>query len=135
MVRNLLNLPDATCENPFKSLQMMVFCALLLNVAVLVPVCGGLLFNAAWTRSAYGDDTPGRRILLSVYLTIGLASVLLMFHQQPLAVATLQAMQVVYTLTTPLTVGTFANPVVLSNLAIAAFHAATPETLWRNGSI
>lgn len=112
---------------------MMVVCSLLLNVAVLVPVCGGLLVNAAWTRSAYGDDTPGRRILFSVYLTIGLVSVLLLFHQQPIAVATLLAMQVVYKVTRPLTVGTFANPVVLSNLGIAAFHAATLATLWMNG--
>jgi hypothetical protein len=33
--------------------------------------------------------------------------------------------QAVYKITTPLTVGTLRNPVVISNLGIAAFHIAT----------
>ena len=55
----------------------MVFLSRLINVAVLLPVCVGLLTNASWTTSAYGEATPARAILLSIYLTIGLVSVLL----------------------------------------------------------
>jgi len=55
----------------------MVFLSLLINVAVLLPVCVGLLTNASWTTSAYGEATPARAILLSIYLAIGLVSVLL----------------------------------------------------------
>jgi len=55
----------------------MVFLSLLINVAVLLPVCVGLLTNASWTTAAYGEATPARAILLSIYLTIGLVSVLL----------------------------------------------------------
>ena len=40
-------------------------------------------------------------------------------------------MQALYKITTPLTVGTIANPVVVSNLVIAGFHAATRTCLWR----
>ena len=42
-------------------------------------------------------------------------------------VAALLAVQIIYKLTTPFTVQSLSNPVVLSNLAIAAFHAVT---LW-----
>ncbi|MFO0957106.1 MAG: hypothetical protein U0800_06515 [Isosphaeraceae bacterium] len=114
---------------------MMVILSLLLNVAVLAPVCAGLLRDAAWARAAYGQDTPARRILLSVYLAIGLASVVLLARHDPSAVAALLAVQVAYKLTTPLTVGTLANPVVLSNLGIAAFHLATLASLAWGGAL
>jgi hypothetical protein len=45
----------------------MVALSLLVNVAVLLPVCVGLLTNASWTTSAYGAGTPARAILLSIY--------------------------------------------------------------------
>jgi hypothetical protein len=45
-------------------------------------------------------------------------------------VAGLLLMQVVYKLTTPFTVGTFGNPVVVSNLVIAALHSVTLAGIW-----
>jgi hypothetical protein len=39
--------------------------------------------------------------------------------------------QILYKVTTPFTVGSFANPVVVSNLAIAAFHSLTLWSIWR----
>jgi len=51
--------------------RLMVVLSLLVNVAVLLPVCVGLLTNASWTTSAYGEGTPARAILLSIYLAIG----------------------------------------------------------------
>jgi hypothetical protein len=115
--------------------RLMVALSLLVNVAVLLPVCVGLLTNASWTTSAYGEGTPARAILLSIYLAIGLVSVLLLVRREPKGVAALLLVQVLYKLTTPLTVGTIANPVVTSNLVIAAFHAATLICLWRGQAL
>ena len=111
-------------------MRLMVVLSLLINVAVLLPVCASLLTDASWTTSAYGEETPARAILLSIYLAIGLVSVLLLVRREPRAVAALLLVQVLYKVTTPLTVGTLANPVVVSNLAVAGFHTATLMCLW-----
>ncbi len=116
-------------------MRLMIVLSLLINVAVLVPVCAGLLVNAAWTTLAYGEATPARAILLSVYMAIGLCSVLLLIRREPKAVAALLLVQVLYKVTTPLTVGTVNNPVVVSNLIVAAFHAATLVCLWSGGAL
>ncbi|MEI7862498.1 MAG: hypothetical protein WCJ21_07700 [Planctomycetota bacterium] len=116
-------------------MRLMVVLSLLINVAVLLPVCAGLLADAAWTRSAYGEWTPARAILLSIYMAIGLVSVLLLVRREPKAVAALLLVQVLYKVTTPLTVGTIANPVVVSNLLIAGFHTATLICLWRGRAL
>lgn len=52
-------------------------------------------------------------------------SVGLLFRRDPLLVAPLLLVQVLYKFTTPFTVGTIANPVVISNLVIAALHLTT----------
>ena len=116
-------------------MRRMVVLSLLINVAVLLPVCAGLLTDASWTTSAYGEATPARAILLSIYLAIGLVSVLLLVRREPKAVAALLLVQVLYKVTTPLTVGTLANPVVVSNLAVAGFHTATLMCLWRGRAL
>ena len=116
-------------------MQTMLVLSLVLNVAVLVPVCAGLLSDAKWARACYGPASPGRRILLSVYLAIGVVSVLFLVGRWPAPVAALLVVQVTYKLTTPFTVGTITNPVVASNLGIAAFHTLTLVTLWRGGGL
>jgi hypothetical protein len=103
----------------------LVAASLLLNIVVLIPVSLGLIRSAGWTRAAFGEFTPARGILLSIYLAILMASLLLLVRPEPQRVATLLALQIAYKLTTPLTVGTLRNPVVLSNLGIAAFHLVT----------
>ncbi len=99
--------------------------SLVLNLVVLVPVCAGLLARAGWTASAFGDWTPARGILLSVYIAIAITSAALLVHPDERMTAALLGVQVIYKLTTPFTVGTLRNPVVLSNLGIAAVHGAT----------
>ena len=116
-------------------MRLMVVLSLLINVAVLLPVCAGLLTDASWTTSVYGGWTPARAILLSVYLAIGLVSVLLLVRREPKAVAALLLVQVLYKVTTPLTVGTLANAVVVSNLVVAGFHTATLMCLWRGRAL
>jgi hypothetical protein len=112
-------------------MKLMMTLSLLLNLAVLIPVCAGLMTNAGWARAAYGWAVPARGILLSVYLSIAAGSMLLLASGNPGQAAFLLLMQILYKLTTPATVGTFRNPVVISNLLIAAFHAATLTVLWR----
>lgn len=115
--------------------SLMTNLSLLFNLAVLAPVCGSLLLSAPWTVAAYGAPSPARGILLSVYLAIGLLSALLLLRPVPAAVAALLAVQVLYKVTTPLTTGSISNPVVISNLLIAAVHAATLVVLVRAGEI
>ncbi|MEN1728202.1 MAG: hypothetical protein AAGJ52_07150 [Pseudomonadota bacterium] len=112
-------------------MNKLIILSLLLNIVVLVPVCAGLLLDATWAEASYGEATPARGILLSVYLSILIASVGLLFFRDPMPVAALLSVQVIYKLTTPWTVGTFQNPVVISNLGIAAFHVFTIVAIWR----
>ena len=106
-------------------MKAMIVLSLVLNIIVLVPVTYGVATNAPWTEQAYGAASPARGILLAVYLAILAASVVFLFKPIVPAVAALLAIQIAYKVMTPLTVGTLENPVVLSNLGIAAFHAIT----------
>jgi hypothetical protein len=119
--------PSATICPELRRFRMrvMIRLSLLLNIFVLTPICVGLITDASWIGEAYGPLTAARGILLSVYFSIGLVSVLLLLAPEPRAVGALLLVQVVYKLTTPVTVGTFFNPVVVSNLGIAAFHTVT----------
>jgi hypothetical protein len=105
--------------------------SLALNVVVLVPVCIGLMLNTTWVDHAFGPRQPARQILLAVYLSILLLSLLLLLHPRPDAALGLLAAQVIYKVISPWSVGTWRNPVVLSNLGIAAVHAVTIASLWR----
>jgi hypothetical protein len=105
--------------------------SLLLNIFVLIPVCAGLLIDAEGFGAVFGEATPARGILLSIYWSILFASCLLMVGCDPKPVATLLMIQIAYKLTTPITVGSLQNPVVISNLGIAAFHMLTLGVIWR----
>jgi hypothetical protein len=116
-------------------MRALIYASLGLNIFVLVPVCLGLLNKADWTLSAYGADSPARSILLSVYLAILVASAGLLVKPVPAMVAALLLVQIIYKFTTPFTVGTTANPVVISNIAIAAFHCITLWAIWRGTNL
>lgn len=94
-------------------MKTLITTSLALNVLVLVPVCYGLLSSAGWTQAAYGPPSPARGIVLSVYLAILLGSLALLAKPALAMIAALLAVQVAYKLTTPLTVGTLDNPVVI----------------------
>lgn len=113
-------------------MKILIALSLALNVAVLLPVCFGIITDAAWAREAYGESTAARGILLSIYLAIGLVSLGLLFRREPNMVAALILVQIIYKLTTPFTVGTIANPVVVSNLFIATFHSVTLYFIYRS---
>ncbi|MEM1435492.1 MAG: hypothetical protein AAGG11_15645 [Pseudomonadota bacterium] len=113
-------------------MDTLIILSLLLNIAVLVPVCTGIIADAAWAQAGYGSVTPARSILLSIYLTIGVLSVALLVVRDSEFVAALLLVQVIYKVTTPVTVGTLKNPVVISNLLIAAVHGVTLASIWRS---
>jgi hypothetical protein len=112
-------------------MKKMIRLSLLLNIAVLIPVGLGLLVDAAWTVDAYGVETAARGILLSIYGAILVLSTFLLFSREPMLVAPLLLVQVIYKLTTPFTVGSFSNPVVISNIVIALVHIATLSLILR----
>lgn len=96
--------------------------SLALNILVLIPVCSGLLFKANWAVDSYGIETPARGILLAIYLSILIFSAILLFKFDAKMVMALLAVQIIYKLLSPIMVGTVTNPVIISNLFIAAFH-------------
>ena len=110
----------------------MIRLSLLLNIAVLIPVCGGLLSDAFWVTDVYGTVTTARGILLSIYGAILFLSAFLLFRHEVLLVAPLLFIQVIYKLTTPFTVDSFTNPVVISNILIAGVHMVTLSLIVRH---
>ena len=106
-------------------LKKMILASLLVNVFVLVPVCYSLMTNQPWAVEMLGAFTPARGFLLSLWGTILVVSIGLLFKHEPMLVAPLFLLQIIYKLTTPFTVGSFTNPVVISNVAIALFHLIT----------
>ena len=50
------------------NMYIIMTLSLLLNVAVLFPVCIGLKTNANWEQARYGAPMPARGILNSIYL-------------------------------------------------------------------
>lgn len=105
----------------------MMQLSLLLNIAVLVPVSLALAANRPGATKVFGERTPARGILLSIYISILVVSAGLLVWGDSRSIGALLIVQIVYKLTTPFTVGTLKNPVVLSNLAISVFHLAA---LW-----
>ena len=113
-------------------MKALIYASLGLNILVLLPVCFGLMSRADWTLAAYGPDAPARSILLSVYLAILVCSAALVLKPIPAMVAALLLVQIVYKFSTPFTVGSFVNPVVISNLGIAVFHSITLWLIWKD---
>ncbi|SFF59661.1 hypothetical protein [Thermoflexibacter ruber] len=109
--------------------------SLLLNIVVLIPVCAGIFTNANWTLVSYGNNTPARSILLSVYLAILVVSIILLLKPDPKMITALLCVQIIYKFITPFTVGSISNPVVISNIFIAIFHCFTVFFIWKDGML
>ncbi len=112
-------------------MKKMMQLSLVINILVLTPVCLSLLLNAPWVPNGWGEATPARGILLSIYGAILVVSLGLLWRLEPVAVASLLLVQVIYKITTPLTVGALENPVVISNLLVAAIHVSTLRLIFR----
>lgn len=112
-------------------MKKMMQISLITNVIVLIPVCLSLLLDAPWTPNGWGEFSPARGILLSIYAAILLVSLGLLWWPDPAAVAALLLVQVIYKITTPFTVGSLENPVVISNLVVATVHLLTLSLIVR----
>lgn len=103
----------------------MITASLILNIIVLIPVCIAFIGDFEKMQKSAGIFTPARGILLAMYITILLASALLLYFQQPTLAFALFIMQIVYKILSPITVRSIKNPIVISNIFIAIFHLIT----------
>lgn len=123
--------------------EAVLLVSLLLNIVVLVPVVSVLAVGSrrgidTRERFPWGARTPARDILLAIYIAIMAASIALLAVVATAgpsvaveaAAVSLFTVQIVYKVLTAVTVQrALRNPVVLSNLGIAAVHAVTVATL------
>lgn len=103
----------------------MITASLLLNILVLIPVCYLMLMNNIRMVKTLGEFNPARGILLAIYITILLASSLLLIYPDRKFIVALLCIQITYKFITPLTVKTIKHPFVISNILIALFHLVT----------
>ncbi|WP_299722586.1 hypothetical protein [uncultured Tateyamaria sp.] len=118
----------------------MQITALMLNVAVLVPVLWSLGRDSAGLQAALGLDSPARRILACIYASIAPVSLALIgLHVDghpwaiPMTLA-LFAVQITYKLGTVWVVG-IANPVVITNVLVVVAQLTVCITALRAGLI
>jgi hypothetical protein len=109
--------------------QTLIYLSLILNIAVLVPIVVLMVVKSPLVDTAWGSFTAARGILLSIYFAILVASIVLLLLPVTAFIAALLSVQVIYKVTTPFTVGTFRNPVVISNLVISAVHIVTLSSI------
>lgn len=107
----------------------MITASLFLNILVLIPVCSALIINFEGMQKFAGIFTPARGVLLAMYLTILIASFLLLFFMDTKLAFALFFMQIVYKFLSPFTVTTINNPIVVTNLFVAFFHLITVYTM------
>lgn len=113
-------------------MKKMIRLSLSLNVLVLAPILVGMAIGSSRIDFAWGEFTAARGILASIYFALLVLSAILLFKTIPVFVVPLLATQVIYKITTPFTVGTLLNPVVISNLAISVLHLATLWVIFQN---
>ncbi len=106
-------------------MHTLITISLAVNIVVLIPIVILMLIKSPLVDHAWGTFTAARGILLSMYGTILVMSCALIVMPIPAFVAALLLVQVIYKITTPFTVGSITNPIVISNLLVAAFHGAT----------
>ncbi|MEY4792523.1 MAG: hypothetical protein RIT34_1330 [Bacteroidota bacterium] len=103
----------------------MLSLSLLLNIAVLIPICYLMITNNFRMVKTLGEFNPARGILLAMYTSILIASVYLLFAPDKKYIIALLSIQIVYKFLTPFTVKTIKHPFVISNILIALFHVLT----------
>jgi hypothetical protein len=113
-------------------MKTMIYVSLGLNTLVLLPIIVLMFVRAPIVDETWGSFSPARGILMSIYFAILVVSVALLFLPAPALVAALLLVQVIYKVTTPFTVGTLLNPVVISNLGISIFHLVTLWVIYQN---
>jgi hypothetical protein len=116
----------------------IVYVSLVINV--LVAGFWGIILGffpcARFRDWPYGPDSPGTRILSSLYLGITFFSLyaLIVPNRMFSVCIYLFGFQIVYKLLSAITVRDFKNPVVLSNLLIVLMHSASLWWLLKHGA-
>lgn len=108
---------------------MLIYISLIINILV-AGFWGVVLFRNTLpniSKNVFGLDSQGLRILSSIYITIALFSAVAIFSTEYRfnILIILLPLQIVYKLISPFAVGTFKNPVVISNIIIAFIHSLT----------
>jgi hypothetical protein len=115
-----------------------VYASLVINVLVagFWGIILGFSPRARFRDWPYGPDTPGTRILSSLYLAITFFSLYaLIVPKQMFPVCIfLFGFQIIYKLLSVITVRDFKNPVVLSNLLIALMHSVSLFWILKHGA-
>lgn len=114
----------------------IVYISLTINILV-AGFWGVVLAFCPWWRLRvwpYGEDTPGTRILASLYLAITAFSIYaltapIQFKQVCIF---LFAFQIIYKTLSAVTVRNMKNPVVISNLLIVLVHSLSVYWLLNN---
>ena len=111
-------------------MHTLITISLAVNIIVLIPIVILMIVKSPLVDHAWGTFTAARGILLSMYGTILVLSCALIVMPVPAFVVALLLMQVIYKLTTPVTVGSITSPIVISNLVIAALLVGTLVALF-----
>jgi hypothetical protein len=113
--------------------MLIVTISHIVNVVVAGGIAYLLFTNAQSMTVSYGEASPARAILSSVYLAIALTSAFaLVFPTYSIMIAkVLFPLQIVYKLSTVITVGSIAHPVVSANVLISVLHAVSLFIIWR----
>lgn len=103
----------------------------IVNVIVAGTMCVLLITNNARMTPVYGEPTPARSILASLHGSIAALSLFaIIFPIYSIIIAlVLFPLQILYKLSTPITVGRAGHPVVVSNIAISILHLLSLATL------
>lgn len=113
-----------TRNNKIKRM-IIVYISFVINILV-AGFWGCILFSGKFPTVAkvFGPDSPGVRILSSMYLAIAFLSAFALIHESYLlTIATvLFPFQIIYKVISAFSVRNIKNPVVISNLIIAAIH-------------
>jgi hypothetical protein len=111
--------------------------SLVINVAVagFWGVVLGFFPRAHFRNWPFGGDTPGSRILSSLYLTIAFLSLYALADPARMSPVCpyLFGFQIVYKSLSAVTVRDFRNPVVLSNILIMVIHSISLGWLLKHG--
>ncbi|WP_298676384.1 hypothetical protein [uncultured Lentibacter sp.] len=107
-----------------------------LNLLILLPLLAAFLFTPESMTPAFGPDTNARRILVCLYATIAVASMVSLallatgYTETGRHISvTLFALQIVYKSLTVLFIG-FGSSVVVTNGVVVLVHSTTLLTLY-----
>ena len=100
----------------------MLLVALVLNIVILAPIVVGLTIGGRVIFRVMGTLTPARSSLLAMYLAFLATSILFLFWPLEPGIITLLAIQIAYQVLSAFTVRVLTNPIVITNLLLAAIQ-------------